>query len=160
MYLNHLNAPLIIRISDEMVPYFNVLGFRMKHWILHNTNGAFIINVNLGVHEIDPINQASICIPSTHATSKQQQTNYCLSSGVATIVFAFYIAKKSTFCQEIDNLLLWNSINATSSKITTKKASKSNGESLETKGLIWIDLQVSTESSSHHEELGIRLKKT
>ncbi|GJX90209.1 ribonuclease H-like domain-containing protein [Tanacetum coccineum] len=31
MYLNYLNEPLFIRISDEMVPYFNVLGFRMKH---------------------------------------------------------------------------------------------------------------------------------
>ncbi|GKD03841.1 putative ribonuclease H-like domain-containing protein [Tanacetum coccineum] len=28
------------------------LGKRVKQWILHNTNGAFIINVNLGVHEL------------------------------------------------------------------------------------------------------------
>ncbi|GJZ03228.1 hypothetical protein Tco_0521189 [Tanacetum coccineum] len=69
MYLNYLNEPLLIRISDEMVPYFNVFGFRMKHWILHNTNGAFIINVNLGVHEIEPIIKHLILDPQHMSTT-------------------------------------------------------------------------------------------
>ncbi|GKC14569.1 hypothetical protein Tco_1011351 [Tanacetum coccineum] len=41
-----------------MVAYLDVLCLGMIHWVLHNANCAFIINVDFGIHEIEAIVQS------------------------------------------------------------------------------------------------------
>ncbi|GJT73954.1 putative ribonuclease H-like domain-containing protein [Tanacetum coccineum] len=39
-------------VPNEVMSNLNVLSLLVKHWILNNADGAFIVNENLGVHEI------------------------------------------------------------------------------------------------------------
>ncbi|GJX97625.1 putative ribonuclease H-like domain-containing protein [Tanacetum coccineum] len=59
----HPNELLLIRISYKVVSDLYVLCLGVIHRILHNADGAFIINVDFGIHEIKTIVQHLILNP-------------------------------------------------------------------------------------------------
>ncbi|GJX74253.1 hypothetical protein Tco_0312848 [Tanacetum coccineum] len=89
----HPNELLLIRISYKVVSDLYVLCLGVIHWILHNADGAFIINVDFGIHEIETIVQHLILNPQQLAAA----TYSASVVEVATIVYFLH-------CHEI-NLL-------------------------------------------------------
>ena len=58
MNFNHIYESVLITISDEVMPNLYVLCLGVINWILHNTNGALIINVDRSVLEVESIIQS------------------------------------------------------------------------------------------------------